>query len=68
MKVDKKFVVNNSGISTILVTGFEETFPISAADINLNYNVIDAANTSTACQNMLFLGNVHKPEIPYNEL
>ena len=68
IKVDKKFIINNSGISTILVTGFEDSIPISASDINLNYNVIDAANTSTSCQNMLFLGNVHKPEIPYNEL
>jgi hypothetical protein len=48
-KIDKKFVVNNSGISTILVTGFEDSIPISAADINLNYNVIDAAVTSTSC-------------------
>ena len=52
----------------MLITGFENTIPVSAADINLNYNVIDAAHTATSCQNMLFLGNVHKPEIPYVEL
>ena len=68
VKIDKKFVVNNSGICNMLITGFEHTIPISAADINLNYNVIDAAHTATSCQNMLFLGNVHKPEIPYVEL
>ena len=68
VKIDKKFVINNSGICNMLITGFEHTIPISAADINLNYNVIDAAHTATSCQNMLFLGNVHKPEIPYVEL
>lgn len=68
IKIDKKFVINNSGICNMLITGFEPTIPISAADINLNYNVIDAAHTATSCQNMLFLGNVHKPEIPYVEL
>ena len=68
VKIDKKFVINNSGICNMLITGFEPTIPISAADINLNYNVIDAAYTATSCQNMLFLGNVHKPEIPYVEL
>jgi hypothetical protein len=51
-----------------LFTGFENQVPISAADINLNYNVIDSAVAQTACQNMLFLGNVHKPDIPYKEL
>ena len=68
IKIDKKFVVNNSGVSNILITGLEDIIPISAADINLNYNIVDAANTATACQNMLFLGNVHKPDIPYQEL
>jgi len=42
-KISKKFVVNNYGVSTLLITGFEDTIPISAADINLNYNVVDAA-------------------------
>ena len=68
IKVDKKFIVNNSGIASIVFTGFEDTIPISASDINLNYNIIDSAYTATSCQNMLFLGNVHKPEIPYKEL
>ena len=68
VKVDKKFIVNNSGIANIVFTGFEDTIPISASDINLNYNIIDSAYTATSCQNMLFLGNVHKPEIPYKEL
>jgi hypothetical protein len=41
---------------------------IAATDINLNYNIVDAVGTSAVCQNMLFLANVHKPDIPYVEL
>ena len=49
VKVDKKFIVNNSGIANIVFTGFEDTIPISASDINLNYNIIDSAYTATSC-------------------
>lgn len=67
-KIDKKFIISNIGSANIDITGFENTIDITAADVNLNYNIIDAAKTQAACQNMLFLGNVHKPNIPYNEL
>ena len=66
--IDKKYLVNNSGICNIIITGFENESDITASDINLNYNIVDAAKTSATCQNMLFLGNVHKPDIPYKEL
>ena len=68
IKIDKKFIVSSSGVSNILITGFEDILNISSQDINLNYNVIDSAKAQTVCQNMLFLGNVHKPDIPYKEL
>ena len=67
-KIDRKFTINNAGICNMVITGFENTQEISAADINLNYNIVDAAKTAATCQNMLFLGNVHKPNIPYEEL
>ena len=67
-KIDKKFVVNNSGACSLLITGFEEIIPVTSTDINRNYNIVDSVKTSTSCQNMLFLGNVHKPDIPYKEL
>lgn len=67
-KVDKKFSVNNSGYCNIIITGFENVTELTSSDINLQYNVVDAAKTSATCQNMLFLGNVHRPNIPYNEL
>lgn len=68
IKINKKYLVNNAGIASIIVTGFEETTQISGSDINLNYNVVDASKASAVCQNMLFMANVHKPNIPYKEL
>ena len=68
VKISKKFVVNKASEAQILITGFEESEPITASDINLSYNIVDAAQTQAVCQNMLFLGNVHKPDIPYQEL
>lgn len=68
IKLDKKYIVNNAGYCNILVTGFENTIPITAADINDSYEIVDSVKAQTQCQNMLFLGNIHKPEIPYEEL
>lgn len=67
-KIDKKFVVNNAEICNIIITGFENTIELSSTDINLNYNTVDSSVTSATCQNRLFLANVHRPDIPYNEL
>lgn len=66
-KILKTFPIYN-GVAKITVTGFEQTQQVSLNDINVQYNIVDSANTQTNCQNMLFLGNVHKPDIPYLEL
>ena len=68
IKIDKKFVVSNQGTCNISINGYEPTIPITAADINDTFEIVDAAKAQVSCQNMLFLGNVHKPEIPYKEL
>lgn len=47
--IDKKYLVNNSGICNIIITGFENESDITASDINLNYNIVDAAKTSATC-------------------
>lgn len=65
MKIDKKYDRSNS---KLVITGFEPTDPITVADINLQYNLVNSSQTSTICQNMLFLGNVQKQDIPYKEL
>lgn len=67
-KINKKFTVNNAGVSNIHITGYEPTINLTSQDINLNYQIVNAAKTQAQCQNMLMLGNVHKPEIPYKEL
>lgn len=68
VKIEKLFPVNNASIANVIITGYEDTTPITATDINLFYNVVDSVTTSATCQNMLFLANVHKPDIPYEEL
>lgn len=68
VKIDKKFVVSNQGTCNISINGYEPTIPITAIDINDTFEIVDAAKAQVSCQNMLFLGNVHKPEIPYKEL
>lgn len=68
VRVDNKFKVNNFGICNINLTGYENSTNITASEINLQYNVVQCAKTQAACQNMLFLGNVKKPDIPYEEL
>lgn len=67
-KINTRFAINNASTCTVLITGNEEDTTITAADINLHYNIVDAAKTSAVCQNMLFMANVHKPDIPYKEL
>lgn len=68
VKIDKKFVVSNQGTCNISINGFEPTVPVTATDINDSYLIVDAAAAQASCQNMLFLGNVHRPEIPYQDL
>ena len=67
-KVLKKYIVNNAHLANIVITGFEDIEEIAPQDINLQYNIVDAVGTSAVCQNMLFMANVHKPDIPYNIL
>lgn len=67
-KIEKKFVVNNAQQCNILITGYETITDVTAADINLQYNIASAAQTAVECQNMLLMGNIHRPEIPYQEL
>ena len=64
-KILKKYPRN---ASKLIITGFEETEDISVTDLNLHYNLIDAAKTTAVCQNMLFMGNIQKQNIPYEEL
>ena len=68
VKINQKFLVNTNGISNILITGNESSEQVALSDINLSYNVIQSAKSQAICQNMLFMANVQKAEIPYEEL
>lgn len=67
-KIDQRYLINNANICNVLVTGFENTTQVDISEINPNYQVVQDAFTQAQCQNMLFLANVHKPDIPYSEL
>ena len=65
VKIDKKYNKTNQ---KLVITGFENFISITASDINLHYNLVESVRTSAVCQNMLFMGNVKKQDIPYEEL
>lgn len=67
-RVDKKYIITSKGTANILITGFENTTEVSEDDINVQYNIVDSAKAQATAQNMLFLGNVHKPNIHFEEL
>src|SRR5690606_6125323 len=52
----------------IIVTGLDRVEQISIDQLNIQYNIVDKVKTQAQIQNMLFLGNVDKPTIPYKEL
>lgn len=68
VKVEQKFLVNNALKCNIVITGYEDTTEIPVTDINPMYQIASAVETQEQCQNMLFLGNIRKPEIQYQEL
>lgn len=67
-KIDRKYPINNAGVADILITGFERVDDITNEEINLTYSLVDCADAHAICQNRLFLANVKKPNIPYEEL
>lgn len=67
-KVEQKFLVNNSLICSIYITGNEEKTEIPVTDINPTYQVAQNVQTQAACQNMLFFGNIEKSNVEYVEL
>lgn len=67
-RIEKKFEVNKALNCIINVTGYEDITDIPLSDINIQYNIASAVDAQAACQNMLFLGNIHRPDINYKEL
>ena len=67
-KINQKFLVNNSFVSMIYITGDEDTSEISIDEINTQYQISDNVQTQAACQNMLFFGNITDSSVDYKEL
>ena len=67
-KIQQSYIVSDSGTCNLMITGLEDTEEVSAEEINMRYSIAENVVTSAICQNMLFLGNIHKESIPYDEL
>lgn len=67
-KIDQKFLVNNSSICNIFITGAEPKTEITVEEINPFYQIAENVQTQAQCQNMLFLGNIQNQNIKYSEL
>ena len=67
-KIDQKFLVNNSLICQVFITGNEQKTEITIDEINPQYQIAQNVQTQESCQNMLFFGNVQNQNIDYTEL
>ena len=66
-KIIKNYPIYSNSCE-IRINGYEECIDVSLNDINVQYNVVESVSTQEIAQNMLFMGNVKKEEIPYKEL
>lgn len=67
-KINQKFLVNNSLVCQVYITGNEDTTEISVEEINVKYQIAQSVQTQAQCQNMLFFGNIQDQVIDYKEL
>lgn len=62
----KKFK-NKGSVCVINITGFEAVETISIEEINKEYFLADTAKSAAQCKNRLFLANLTKPSIDYQD-
>ena len=67
-KIDQKFLVNNSLVCQVFITGNEQKTEITTDEINPQYQIAQNVQTQESCQNMLFFGNIENQNIDYTEL
>ncbi len=67
-KIKAKKNISNAESLEIIATGLDTIEEISIDQLNIQYHIVDKVKTQTQVQNMLFLGNVNKPTVPYKEL
>lgn len=66
-RIEQKYVCYN-GACSITITGDEQKTEIPISEINRQYFLADSVVAQAQAQNMLFLGNVHRPDIDYADL
>ena len=66
-KILKNFPIYSNNCE-VRINGYEDRIAVSINEINIQYNVVKSSNTQEIAQNMLFMGNVEKTDIPYKEL
>lgn len=65
--LDRFDIIDNQCVITL--TGYEDTADCTSADINMQYNIIDSAETEVVTNNVLFFGNVKQnSNVDYQEL
>jgi hypothetical protein len=67
-RIDKNFLINNTGICNILITGDENETEVTLEEINSSFDVIQNAQTQCTAANRLFMANIHKSKIEYDLL
>ena len=67
-RIDKNFLINNSGSCIIYINGDENETEVTLEEINSSFDVIQTAQTQCSTANRLFMANIHKTRIEYDVL
>ena len=67
-RIDKNFLINSSGICSILINGDENETDVTLEEINSTFDVIQNAQTQCSAAGRLFMANIHKTKIEYDIL
>ena len=67
INTEYKLLVNNSS-TTISINGYEDISQVDISEINPTYQIYGSAETQEQAQNILFLGNLDKPKVDYEDL
>lgn len=66
-KITQKYPLIGSTCN-LLISGNENIEDIPITEINAQFFIADKAKCQAICQNMLFLGNINKPDLMYQDL
>ena len=67
-KIEKNFLISNSGSCNILLTGDEIETEVTLEEINSSFDVIQNAKTQCSVASRLFMANIHKTKVEYDIL